>query len=80
MQGEGFFGGYYDKDLNGYWFRITSTVQDLMRSEDPDYGLEVYVSGGAVNAQRVLLYGTNPQLPSVPENRMKLIITYTTPN
>jgi hypothetical protein len=80
LQGDGYFGGYYDKDLNGYWFRITSTVQDLMRSTDPDYGLEVYVSGGAVNAQRVLLHGTSPLLPGAAEDRMKLIITYTTPN
>jgi hypothetical protein len=80
LQGEGYFGGYYDKNLNGYWFRITSTVQDLMRSDDPDYGLEVYVSGGSVNASRVILNGTSPQLPSSPEDRMKLIITYTTPN
>lgn len=80
LQGEGFFGGYYDKNINGYWFRITSTVQDLMRSADPDYGLEVYVSGGAVNAQRVLLYGTSPQSPGTAEERMKLVITYTSPD
>jgi hypothetical protein len=80
MEGAGYFGGYYDKSNQGYWFRITSTIQELMRSSDPDYGLEVYVSGGAVNAQRVLLSGTSPQLPIAPEDRMKLIITYTTLN
>jgi len=80
LQGEGYFGGYYDKYLHGYWFRITSTVQNLMRSTEADYGLEVYVSGGAVKADRVILNGTSPQLPSAPEDRLKLIITYTTPN
>jgi hypothetical protein len=80
LEGANYFGGYYDKDNHGYWFRITSTIQELMRSSDPDYGLEIYVSGGAVNAQRVLLNGTSPQLPSAPEDRMKLIITYTTLN
>lgn len=80
LDGADYFGGYYDKDNHGYWFRITSTIQELMRSSDPDYGLEIYVSGGAVNAQRVLLNGTSPQLPSAPEDRMKLIITYTTLN
>jgi hypothetical protein len=77
LEGAGYFGGYYDKNNHGYWFRITSTVQELMRSTDPDYGLEIYVSGGAVNAQRVLLNGTSPQLPVAPEDRMKLVITYT---
>jgi hypothetical protein len=77
LNGASYFGGSYDKNNQGYWFRITSTVQELMRSEDPDYGLEIYVSGGAVNAQRVLLNGTSPQLPVAPEERMKLVITYT---
>ncbi len=63
LDGAGYFGGYYDDDNHGYWFRITSTVQDLMRSEDPDYGFEIYLSGGAVNAERVLLDGSDPQLP-----------------
>lgn len=72
--GEGYFGGYYDEDLNGYWFRITSTVQDLMRETFTDYGFEIYVTGGSVNAERVILMGANP---SEIENRMKLVITYT---
>lgn len=80
LEGASYFGGYYDKNLQGYWFRITGTVQELMRSADPDYGLEIYVSGGAVNAQRVLLNGISPQLPVAPEDRIKLIITYTTLN
>lgn len=77
LEGSAYFGGYYDKDRHGYWFRITSTIQSLMRSEKPDYGFEIYVSGGAVNAQRSILDGTNPQLPVPPEDRMKLVITYT---
>ena len=75
--GEGYFGGYYDDDLNGYWFRITSTVQDLMRETYTDYGFEIYVTGGAVNAERVVLSGTNP---SPSDSRMKLVITYTNLN
>jgi hypothetical protein len=77
LEGTDYFGGVYDEDHHGYWFRITSTVQDLMRSAEPDYGFEIYISGGAVNAQRVLLSGTDPQLPIVPEDRIKLVITYT---
>jgi hypothetical protein len=77
LEGISYFGGSYDKNSHGYWFRITSTIQALMRSTEPDYGFEIYVSGGAVNAQRVLLDGTNPQSPVPPEDRMKLVITYT---
>lgn len=80
LEGSSYFGGFYDKNNHGYWFRITSTIQALMRSTKPDYGFEIYVSGGAVNAQRVLLDGTNPQLPVPPEDRMKLVITYTSLN
>jgi len=77
LDGAGFFGGYYDDSLNGYWFRITSTIQELMRTEDPDYGYEIYLSGGAVNAERVLLDGTLPSSPVPIEDRMKLVVTYT---
>lgn len=75
--GDSYFGGYYDDDLNGYWFRITSTVQDLMRESFTDYGFEIYVTGGSVNAERVILHGTDP---ASLENRMKLVITYTNLN
>jgi hypothetical protein len=80
LEGAGYFGGYYDKNIHGYWFRITSTIQNLMRSEDPDYGFEVYLSGGAVNAERVLLNGPDPLDPASFNDRMKLVITYTAVN
>jgi hypothetical protein len=80
LEGSGYYGGYYDDDENGYWFRITSTVQELIRSEESDFGLEIYMSGGAINAERVLLYGSNPALPENAEDRMKLVLTYTTLN
>lgn len=80
LNGEGYFGGYYDEVLDGYWFRITSTVQDLMRSTDPDYGFEIYVSGGSVNAERVLLNGSDPAIAGTEESKMKLVLTYTTIN
>ncbi len=80
LDGAGYFGGYYDDSLHGYWFRITSTIQELMKSDDPDYGFEIYLSGGAVNAERVLLDGTAPQSPALVEDRMRLVVTYTTLN
>jgi hypothetical protein len=80
LNGERFFGGYYDENLHGYWFRITSTVQDMMREEEPDYGFEIYLSGGAVNAERVILNGSDPAGPDTEDSRMRLVITYTTIN
>jgi hypothetical protein len=77
LQGSEYYGGYYDSDKNGYWFRITNTVQDLMRRTDTDYGLEIYMSGGGVNAERVLLHGPRPLAPFTTDDRMKLVITYT---
>jgi hypothetical protein len=77
LEGANYFGGYYDKNAGGYWFRITQTVQDLMRSDDPFSGFDLYLSGGAINAERVLIAGTDPQAPDDPEKRMKLVVTYT---
>jgi hypothetical protein len=75
LQGADYYGGYYDSLNNEYYFRITNTVQSLMKNLKPDYGLELYVSGGAVNAERAVIYGTNPL--TKPEDRIKLILTYT---
>lgn len=77
LEGTSHFGGYYDEKNRGYWFRITSTVQDLMRSTEPDYGMDLYLSGGAVNAERVLLNGPGLQPPLDSNERMKLVVTYT---
>jgi hypothetical protein len=77
QEGADYFGGKYDEDDNGYWFRISMTVQQLMKSNDPDYGMEVYISGGSVNAQRSVLVGTNPAIQAFSEKRMKLVLTYT---
>jgi hypothetical protein len=77
LVGEGYFGGAYDENAHGYWFRITATIQDLMRSEETDYGYEIYLSGGSVNAERVLLMGPEPAQPASEDSRMKLVLTYT---
>lgn len=77
LEGSDYYGGEYDSKKNGYWFRITLTIQDLLQSTDPDNGFEIYLSGGAVNAERVLLSGPDPLLLPQEEDRMKLVITYT---
>ncbi len=77
LLGSLYFGGSYDSKTNGYWFRITGTVQELLRSTDPDYGFQLAVSGGAVMANRVVLAGTAPSGLIPAEDRMRLVITYT---
>jgi len=77
LEGSSYFGGYHDDSLNGYWFRITSTIQELLKSEDTDYGYDIYLSGGAVNGERVILDGALPVSPVPAEDRIKLVVTYT---
>jgi len=79
VEGTEYFGGVYDADKQGYWFRITYTVQDLMRQAYPDYGFELFISGGSLNAERVILAGTSPVDPVPVDQRMRLVITYTLP-
>lgn len=77
LESASYFGGFYDKKNGGYWFRLTSTIQDLMRSDDPHYGFEIYLSGGAINAERTLIVGTDPADDELKDSRIKLVITYT---
>jgi hypothetical protein len=77
LNGLDYYGGIYDEDSQGYWFRITSSIQDLVLSEDPDYGYEIILSGGAINAERVVLNGTLPTEEELIDDRMKLVVTYT---
>ena len=77
LQGTAFFGGSYDSLINGYWFRITGTIQQILSSEDPDYGFELYISGGSIIANRSILNGYNPDPPVPQEDRLRLVLTYT---
>jgi hypothetical protein len=77
LEGLDYYGGIYDETSNGYWFRITTTIQGILSSDEPDYGFEMFLSGGSVNAQRCILSGSDPIAPVPMEDRMKLVITYT---
>lgn len=72
QEGDNYFGGYYNSELNAYQFRITRYVQSLL-SGDIDYGLATFISGKTINANGAVLTGTNPNLP----RRMKLDLVYT---
>ena len=77
LEGLDYFGGVYDPATKGYWFRITSTIQDILTSDEPDYGFELFISGGSVNAQRSVLNGYDPHEPVPYDDRMKLVLTVT---
>lgn len=77
FEGLDYFGGIYDEDKKQYWFRITKSIQAILKSEVPDNGFEIYISGGSLNADRAIIAGTSPGGDIPPESRMKLVITYT---
>lgn len=76
FEGKDFYGGYYVEDENQYWFRITSYIQDLMREDVVDYGLDIFVDGGAYNPGRFIFAGPQPEDASSGP-RLRLEIKYT---
>jgi hypothetical protein len=75
--GDDYYGGVYDSVSRGYWFRITETVQEMLLSDDPDYGFELYISGGSVICSRGILNGFDPIEPVPYDDRIRLVITHT---
>lgn len=70
-----YYGGTYDPTTKKYKFNIERYVQNVLTGRQVDYGLYLAVSGGVVQANRVILKGaTNPV------SRMKLNLYYTKPN
>lgn len=77
FEGQAFFGGFYDEENNQYWFRITNYIQDLMREDVVDYGLQMFVDAGAFKPNRFVFHGPEPEDFMVEGNRMKLEIVFT---
>lgn len=75
LEGTEYYGGYYQKSTNGYFFRVTNYLQNYLNGEDPDYGLELIVDGGAFITKRFILWGDQPQ--GYPDKRLRLEIKYT---
>ena len=78
-EGIDFFGGEYDEDNNRYWFRVTTYFQSLLKGNETDLGLEVFVNGGAYNAHSFILNGPFPEEPQL-DRRMRLELSYTKMN
>jgi len=73
IEGTGYFGGFYE---NGkYTFRITRYIQSLLTGGETDYGLYLMIPGGAINAGRSVIEGSES-----PGGAIKLEMLYTRPN
>jgi len=76
-EGDIYFGGTYISSDNEYRFRITRHIQHLLSGTETDYGLYLMNSGSSVKADRLTIYGANPNPPPPSEDRIKLSLTYT---
>jgi hypothetical protein len=70
-----YYGGTYKSSERKYRFNIARYVQNILTGDSQDYGLYLAVSGGAIQANRVILSGG-----SHPNYRLKLNLHYTKPN
>jgi hypothetical protein len=77
FEGQSFFGGFYDEENNQYWFRITNYIQDIMREDVEDYGLQMFVDAGAFRPNRFVFYGPEPEDQMAEGSKMRLEIIYT---
>ncbi|HSV89028.1 MAG TPA: DUF4270 family protein [Bacteroidales bacterium] len=73
--GEDFFGGAYNATSRQYEFNITMHLQEVIRGTIPNNDLILMVSGGASNAERIVLRG-----PGRSANPMRLQIIYSSFN
>lgn len=74
LEGENYFGGNYSSSAKEYRFNITRHIQRLINGQvAEDHGLFILPSGGAVNANRTVLHGSDKNNPK----HIKLILTYT---
>jgi len=71
LEGDNYFGGNYKNDST-YQFRISFYMQDLLNGT-PDNGLVLLISGKTINANEVLLSGTEEGI----KDPMCLKIVYT---
>lgn len=72
LEGLTYLDGYYNKTDHTYRFRLSRYVQQLLTGEIENNGLHLLISGGAVNANRLVLNGPKNQY-----GRMKLFVKFT---
>lgn len=74
FEGSDYFGGSLDESNFTYTFNIARHIQQLLNSEEEDYGLYLIPNGSAVSANRSII--NSAKHPSSP---LKLKITYSKP-
>lgn len=72
FEGASYFGGTYNSSKKEYRFTITRHLQNILNHDVADYGLALMVSGGSIQASRVVLLGTQSLA-----SRLRLNLTYT---
>jgi hypothetical protein len=73
IQGESYFGGFYEKGTNQYRFRLSSYVQQtLLKPNEDDFGLVLLIPNASFDPQRVILNGSASETGPI-----KLAIKYT---
>lgn len=72
-EGPSFFDATYNSTSREYRIRITRYIQQMLNTNEADYGLYMFVDSRRTTANRFMFYGTDKTLP----NRMKLELRYT---
>lgn len=76
-EGDDYFGGAFNSATNEYRFRITRYIQEMINSDNPDYGLTVFISGRAVVSNRLIFMGYRKGLVAGRLKPLRLELSYT---
>ncbi len=71
LEGENYFGGFYDNTNKEYRFNIARYLHQIINQGRTDHGLYILPLAGVINSNGTILKG------GYPYNKMKLKITYT---
>lgn len=75
LEGDAYFGGLYKSSVNGYEFRITHYVQDLLLNpaQTDNYGLYFFVLSASSKADRWVFNGPRPETDTLNSLKLQLI-------
>ena len=79
-EGSTFAGGYYNPTPRTYSFRITRHMQQVLDGKVKNNDMYLMANDPTADVlvtNRVMLTGTNPQLPQISADRVKLQVIYT---
>ena len=79
-EGTSYAGGSYNTSARTYQFRISRHMQQVVDGKIKNYDMYLMANDPSTNVlvtNRVMLTGTNPQLPGLSADRVKLQVIYT---